>query len=813
METLEQILEIIDKPLALEARTGFQDRAVAGGLEPYVRAWARRAGAMAGSGAARALARLEGLFTGYPSLDSAGRRAAVEAARQALQGLRGRVGPARAPASPSPPTPPRPAPAKGSRPAAPAPPGAAPRLDMEAMYLAGIGPKRAAALRKLGVATVRDLLHYYPRDWQDRSHFTPVSGLKPGGQATLCGVVRGASTFRTRRGMSITEVAVQDATGLVTALYFNQPFQKKRFQEGAQVVLSGRAEFRSGRAQLLNPEAELLPEGEEQLIHTGRIVPLYPLVKELGQRPVRAAMAQALPAAADLPEHLPAAMLEELGFVPVSQALAELHFPPGMPEMLRARRRLAFDELFLISLGLALRKSGREQEPGWAFQGGGPLESGLLAGLPFQLTRAQGRVWKELQRDLSAPRPMHRLIQGDVGCGKTLLAAMACARACDNGFQAALMAPTEILAEQHLGTLRRIFDPLGLEVLRVVQGQKGGERREVLDHLASGRPLVAVGTHALIQRGVEFGRLGLAVVDEQHRFGVMQRLGLSRKARERPHVLVMTATPIPRTLAMTVYGDLDVSVVDELPPGRSPVATRWLKPARREEAFQAVRAELKRGRQAYVVYALVEESEKAEWKAATQMAEHLRREALAGFEVGLLHGRMEAEEKDRVMADFKAGRIQALASTTVIEVGVDVPNATVMLVEDADRFGLAQLHQLRGRVGRGTAQSLCFLVGDPRTEEGRRRLEVMAGTNDGFRIAEEDLKLRGPGEFLGLRQSGLPDLKLADLVRDQALLEEAKRRAEALIASDPKLGQAGHAALLRAVTERFAGKLELGEVG
>jgi ATP-dependent DNA helicase RecG len=811
--SLPEILERLEKPLRLETRQGFQDRAASGGLEAYVLSWQEKA-VQEGF---KHFGRIVPLFKDYSRLNPDQRQKIVN---QALDILKATPKLTVADSSLPPgvfrlPVPPQALPrpkteGRGQKTEKPPPKIT---LETEVKYLPGIGPKRGAALRTLGVTAVGQLLHYYPRAWQDRSRFTPIARLEPGRQATVKGLVRGAVNFRTRGRMLLTEVAVQDESGVVFVIYFNQPFRQKQFTAGQSVVLSGKAEWRGRQMQLLNPEAEVLPEGEEQLIHTGRVVPLYPLAKDLTQRPLRSALWNCLSLAKGLPEYLPGSLRKDLGLMGLAEALPQLHFPESFASLERAKRRLVFDELFLISLGLALRKAGREALPGISFKTDGALPRGLLRDLPFRLTGAQERVWDEIQADLRRDRPMHRLVQGDVGSGKTLLAALALAAACDNGLQGALMAPTEILAEQHLRTLKRLFEPLGIEVLRLLQGQRGPERREVLRHLQAGHPLVAVGTQALIQEGVEFGRLGLAVVDEQHRFGVMQRLQLSKKAQQKPHVLVMTATPIPRTLAMTLYGDLDVSVVDEMPPGRKPVLTRWLKPGERKEAYEAIRSEIRRGRQAYVVYALVEESEKAEWKAATQMAAHLQKEVFPEYTVGLLHGQMKPEEKDAAMTLFQKGSTQILVSTTVIEVGVDVPNATLMMVEDADRFGLSQLHQLRGRVGRGSAASFCYLVGAPSGEEGRRRLEVMEETNNGFLVAEEDLRLRGPGEFLGLRQSGLPDLKLADLLKDQEILIEAKKQAEKLISTDPKLGEPEHAQLLKAVTERFAEKLELGEVG
>jgi ATP-dependent DNA helicase RecG len=793
--------DTLAKVLRLELRQGCQDRSAQGGLAAFSLQWLGKAGL-----AQAQVSRLVKEFEPYASLLPAAREALVLRALEALQAPKAPT--AKAPALATAKA--KPLPAQAAQPAGPG----APLSPRPLAALPGIGAKRALALKSLGVEDQAGLLHYFPRAWEDRSHLKPVRALLPGEIATVVAVVRGASTFRARRGMAITEVAVQDSQGgTLQAMYFNQPWQQKRFKAGETVVLSGRVERKGLGLQMLNPEAEVLPPGEEPLIHTGRIVPLYPLTRELSQRVVRAAVWQSLGLAGQVRDPLPEGLRRELGLAEYGASLRAIHFPDDFAARDQARSRLAFDELFFIALGMGLRRARMALQPAPALGQDEPLSRALLKALPFTLTGAQQRVWGEIQADLARPKPMHRLIQGDVGCGKTLLAALALARACGLGWQAALMAPTEILAGQHLLTLRRILAPTGIEVRRLMQGQKAKERREVLDHMASGRPMLVVGTQALIQEGVSFGRLGLAVVDEQHRFGVAQRLKLAQKAAVKPHVLVMTATPIPRTLAMTVYGDLDVSVVDELPPGRKPVRTAWVRPAGRAAVWEQVRQELKAGRQAYVVYALVDDSDKLELKAATAQAERLQADIFPEFKVGLLHGRLKGEEKDAVMAEFIAGRLQLLVSTTVIEVGVDVPNASVMVVEDADRFGLAQLHQLRGRVGRGAAQSLCYLLGDPKGDEGRARLEAMQESSDGFVIAERDLELRGPGEFLGLRQSGLPDLKLADLVHDRALLSQARDRAQALLLEDPMLAKPEHEGLLKQVTARFEARLELGEVG
>jgi ATP-dependent DNA helicase RecG len=730
-------------------------------------------------------------------MDLSARQAAVNAAEKAL----GASAPASAPRKPE----------------VSAPLPAAPRLRASdpVSVLSALGPKRSAALRGLGVLNVGDLLLYTPRDWQDRSRLLPIAQLQEGQLCTIQGRVLSSVNFRTRSRLTITEVAVQDASGSCSAVYFNQPFQQRRFKQGDLVVLSGKAErkARTRGMQLQNPEAEVVPEGaEEALIHTGRIVPLYSLNKELSQRVVRSALWQALAALPTLEDPLPPALRAQRALPGLAESLRRLHFPESFAQLEPARLRLAYDELLTLALALEQRKRKEQSEAAPVLQGA-DYPQRLLQGLPWPLTQAQSRVWTELAGDLARPKPMRRLVQGDVGSGKTVLAALALAAAVGEGWQGALMAPTEILADQHLRNLRRMLEPLGVEVLSLTQAQKGKGRKEVLAHLASGRPLVAVGTQALIQEGVDFGHLGLVVVDEQHRFGVRQRLGLAKKSKLVPHTLVMTATPIPRTLAMTAYGDLDVSVVDELPPGRTPIDTRWLRPAQAGQVWEAVRAQIELGRQAYVVVPLVDESDKAQWADATTKLEELRTELFPGLRIEMLHGRLKPEEKEAVMADFIARKIPVLCATTVVEVGVDVPNATVMVIEDADRFGLAQLHQLRGRVGRGSAQSYCFLLGDPKTEEGERRLRILAGSQDGFVIAEEDLKLRGPGEVLGTRQSGLPELRQADLLKDQALLIQARQDAAELLSQDAELAQKGLEALKKAVQRLLDHKVELGTVG
>jgi ATP-dependent DNA helicase RecG len=563
-----------------------------------------------------------------------------------------------------------------------------------------------------------------------------------------------------------------------------------------------------------HPDFEIVEEGEDETLHTGRLVPIYRLTEGLPQRWLRSLLWRVVGEhAAKVPEILPDAVRRRREVIPLPQAVRAIHFPQTDEELSAARRRLVFDDFLLLQLGLAIRRQREGRARGIAIEPAGDLVGRLRRTLPFRLTAAQERVWGEIRRDLAEPYAMNRLLQGDVGSGKTIVAAMAILTAVEAGYQAALMAPTEILAEQHLMTLRQLLPPLGVPVALLTSAIKGREREALLDGVASGGIPCLVGTHALIQEGVEFHRLGLAVADEQHRFGVVQRAMLRRKG-DNPHVLVMTATPIPRTLALTLYGDLDVSVIDEMPPGRQPIVTVSRAEGKRAQIYAFLRQQIKEGRQGYVVCPLVEESEATDLKAATLMAERLQKEVFPDLRVGLLHGRMGLVEKEAAMMAFKAGEIHILVSTTVIEVGIDVPNASVMLVEHAERFGLTQLHQLRGRVGRGSWKSYCILLESGRlSDEARRRLEAMTQTNDGFRIAEVDLELRGPGDFFGTRQSGLPEFRVADLLRDGRVLEEARQEAFALVAADPDLAQPEHRGLRAALLARWRGKLDLASVG
>jgi ATP-dependent DNA helicase RecG len=670
-------------------------------------------------------------------------------------------------------------------------------LESPVQYVKGVGPQRAEGLAKLGVRTAEDLLLHLPMRYEDRRQFARLCELRPGMRVAVSGRVAAAGLRRARR-LSIYELRLDDGSGrMLKAIFFNQPFLRDVLPTGQRVVLFGLVERDAMGSRLLvmrSPQYELVEQDDHGGIHTGRIVPVYEKLGSLTVKPLRRVLAQlAQQVPADLPDPLPPELRERLPVIGRAEALRRVHLP-GEADALDALNRfrspghvrLILEELLLFQLGLARRRSGvRAERKRQAFEVKEAAREAVKRILPFPLTGAQRRVLREIAEDLQSAHPMNRLVQGDVGSGKTMVALLAMVVVLENGWQAAFMAPTEILAEQHFLTLRRLVARCPYRVELLSAAVKGRERREALARIASGAAQIVVGTHALIQEGVAFQRLGLAVADEQHRFGVLQRDELRRKGYD-ADVLVMTATPIPRTLALTAYGDLDVSVVDEKPPGRTPIRTELRQASERRAVLELVKRSVAEGRQAYVVYPLVEESEKLEDVRAATEARDEWAAALSGVRVGLLHGRMKSAEKEAVMAAYTAGGVQVLVSTTVIEVGVDVPNASVMVIEHAERFGLAQLHQLRGRVGRGAASSTCVLVAYGRLSEvARARLDVMLETEDGFRIAERDLEIRGPGDFFGTRQWGMPAFRVAQLLRDRDLMERARDEAFRLAEAGP----------------------------
>ncbi len=724
-------------------------------------------------------------------------------------------------------------------------------------YVKGIGPRLAEVLAAKGIQTVDDLLHYLPFRYEDRLNPRSVAELRAGEMATVVAEVRNSGLFRTRR-MPIFQLTVGQGRSRLKCLWFNATYLQGRFQPGQMIALYGKVEAdRDGQLQIMQPQFEILGDINEEggadeaekkaaaSLEIGRIVPIYEsagqgkLTPRWFRRIIRCALENLNP---DLPDPIPAAVRAHLSLVSPREALWQVHWPEAgesfadlQSSRTPAHIRLIFDELFFIELGLELRRREQKAQTGIAFQINDAARQAIKKILPFHPTAAQKRVLKEIAADMRTPYPMRRLLQGDVGSGKTIVAFEAAIIAIENGYQVAFMAPTEILAQQHYFSARRILEKAGYRIVLLTGSLEQDRKRDVRRHIAQGNAQLVIGTHALIQDRVEFENLGLVIVDEQHRFGVMQRLKLMRKegrgtntslrpdgAEPRPHtgnaepdVLVMTATPIPRTLALTLYGDLDVSVLDELPPGRTPIVTKAVADERAADVWEFLGREIAAGHQAYVVYPVIEENEERELKAAEQMHRQLREKVFPNLHVGLLHGRLDADTKERIMREFQRGEIEILVATTVIEVGVDVSNATVMVIEHADRFGMAQLHQLRGRIGRGASKSYCVLMhGGKVSEEGQRRLDAMAGTNDGFQIAELDLELRGPGDFFGTKQAGIPSFRVANLIRDRQLLEAAKREAAFVVAGPTaELSKEEIAGALKAMRARWSLSYGLAEVG
>jgi len=802
----EKLLKI----LKLEAQTGYQDRAVTRGLQSFTSAWLSDAARNNidpswAESVAQAMREYSALA------DAEQRRAALEALTTRL---RSPVLASEAPATATAPrrrestrsalTPTTQAATIAttartvSRRPAPRSYEAGLGLDAPVTKLTGIGEFNAQRFARLGIHTIRDLLYYFPIRYDDYSALKTINQLYYGEQVTIVGRVASARKFTTRSNQVIVRVVIKDASGAIECSWFTTERYAdnllKQFAVGRGMVISGKVSEYLGRLIFQNPSYE---PAEREWIIGGNIVPVYRLTEGLQPLLMRRVMKRVSEYwSSRVPEHLPEAIRDELKLMPISDALREIHFPRTMRHQENARRRLAFDELFTLQLAVLRQRQIWRTEPAPAIPIAPAALERLIAALPYALTGAQRRAVDAIVADLSRPNAMHRLLQGDVGSGKTVVAALSMALVADQGWQAAMMAPTEILAEQHYKTLSKLFDafaeqnaiaPLRLALL--TGSTKASEKRAIYADLADGKVQIVVGTHALIQEELAFRNLGLAVIDEQHRFGVLQRKALRQKGGAlSPHTLVMTATPIPRTLALTLYGDLDNTILDEMPPGRQPIETHWLTPAERERAYRFVLYQVEQGRQAFIICPLVEESEKIEAKAAVEEYDRLQREVFPTLRLGLLHGKMKPAEKEATMRAFANGEIHILVSTAVVEVGIDVPNANVILIEGANRFGLAQLHQFRGRVGRGQHKSYCLLIADSSSILSDQRLQAIVNIQDGFKLAEIDLEIRGPGEFFGTRQSGDPELKLVNL-RDRDLLEMAREQAEKLLASDPELAR------------------------
>lgn len=699
------------------------------------------------------------------------------------------------------------------------------RLLTPIQYVKGVGPKLAKLFERKGIRTVEDALYFLPRAYEDRRNLKKISELKPGRKETGFGeILLSGFAFYQNKRKRVFEAVVRDGSGVITLKWFrgNERYLKDRFKKGRKLIFSGEVRWFNLQKEIHHPDVEIV-EGdiEQDYLNFKRIVPIYSETEGLHQRTVRRLMKTILDGYAhELSSPIPPAVVQRQDLIDFSEAFQRTHFPPDGESMellnlnrSEGHRRIIFDEFFFLELGMALKRRGMALEAGLPFKTEGLLPRKLLNLLSFQLTRAQERVWNEIKEDLEKPHPMNRLIQGDVGSGKTIVALLACLYVIECGYQASIMAPTEVLAEQHYLSLHRWVKPIGVSIALLTSSIKGSEKEDLYQRIKRGEVQLVIGTHAVIQEAVEFQRLGLAIIDEQHKFGVVQR-GLLKKKGENPDVLVMTATPIPRTLAMTLYGDLHVSLIDEMPPGRMPVETKVFPESARPRVYRIVEEEVRKGRQTFIVYPLVEESEKLQLKDATRMAEQLRKDIFPDLRIGLLHGRMKSDEKEDIMMEFKEGRIQILVATTVIEVGIDIPNASIMVVEHAERFGLSQLHQLRGRIGRGRYPSKCILLAAYRSsEEAKVRLRAMERTTDGFQIAEEDLALRGPGEFFGTRQSGLPDFRVAHIIRDTPILIEARKEAFRLVEEDPALSLPSHSGLKSMLVRRWKGRLELATIG
>lgn len=679
-------------------------------------------------------------------------------------------------------------------------------LKQNIQYIKGVGPSRVELLNKLGIYTLEDLITYYPREYEDRSIVKPIAELVPGEYATFRGVAMSKPTeARIKKNMTITKLIVRDVTGSAYLTWFNQSYIKNSFCAAEEYTFYGKVTRNyGGRAEISSPTFD--KEGESK--NTGKIIPIYPLTNGMTQNVLRNIIENALKIAnSQLEEFLPSQIRTEHKICEINYAMEHIHFPEKMEDFQVARRRVAFEELFLLQLGLLnLKEKGKVEDVGIPFTVDEQIED-FEKNLAFTLTNAQKKVWQEIRKDMESNKAMNRLVQGDVGSGKTVVAAMAMYKAVKNGYQASMMAPTAILATQHYEGMSKMLEPFGMKCALFTSSLTKKQKEKLIEQLKNGEIQVAIGTHALIEEDVQFQNLGLVITDEQHRFGVRQRAKLSAKG-QKVDTLVMTATPIPRTLALILYGDLDISIIDELPPGRQKIDTYAVRKKMEQRVNDFVRKEIKEGRQAYIVCPLVEESETMDLKSVAEMTEYYRG-VFPEFQVEYLHGKMKNKEKEEIMANYKAGNINILISTTVIEVGVDVPNSTIMIVENAERFGLAQLHQLRGRVGRGKHKSYCILKYEGKSDIVKQRMEIMQQTNDGFVISEKDLELRGPGDFFGTMQHGVPEFKVANLFTDMEILKEAQAAAKKLLQEDPMIQREENQGIKKKIDRLFQKKLEL----
>jgi ATP-dependent DNA helicase RecG len=688
-------------------------------------------------------------------------------------------------------------------------------------FLKGVGPKIAEKFKKKGIISIEDALYFLPRRYEDRREIRKISSLKPGKINTFIGDIISMDVIRVSTGRRIFEMIIGDETGFMKAKWFqfNEGYMRKNFKSGKKVILSGEINIFRGGLEIHHPDIEIFEDMDDTDFK--RIIPIYSETEGLNQKIIRKIMKRVVDEYSNkIRNNVPYYILKRQSLVDLPDAIRRVHFPDINDDIEKlnllkseSHRSIIFDEFFFLELGLALRKKGVLFEEGISFKTDGLYINRLKEALPFKLTRAQERVIEEIKKDMGKPYPMNRLIQGDVGSGKTIVAVMASLISFENGYQTAIMAPTEILAEQHFLNINRLVKNLGINIVLLTSSIKKSEKERIYKDISEGRIDIIIGTHALIEKEVVFKKLGLGIIDEQHRFGVIQR-GLLKKKGTNPDTLVMTATPIPRTLSLTIYGDLDISIIDEMPPGRAPVYTKVYHERDRDKVYKIIFEEVKKGRQAYIIYPIIEESEKLDLKDAKRMYEHLKTEIFPHFNLGLLHGKMKSEEKERIMLDFKDKKISILVATTVIEVGIDIPNASIIVIEHAERFGLSQLHQLRGRVGRGEYPSKCILLAQyKKSDDAKRRLKIMEDTINGFKISEEDLAIRGPGDFIGTRQSGIPDFRVADIIHDYKILIEARKEAFEVVNRDPNLSMPEHRALKAILERRWKGRLELANIG